>query len=84
MTEEEYLVLDELYFVTSFDNLKQETNLSEESLKLTLKTTIEKGWVRCFNSPEEEIEITMDDFEEHYTSFFYLASKKGLFAHNAQ
>ncbi|KXX71779.1 hypothetical protein [Flammeovirga sp. SJP92] len=84
MTDIEYDILDELYFVVSFKDLLSEVSLQEETLKTTLKSLIEKGWVRSFSSPSEEIEIELSDFENLYSSLYYLASKKGLLAHNSQ
>ncbi|MBB6458984.1 helix-turn-helix domain-containing protein [Flammeovirga kamogawensis] len=84
MTEIQYKILDELYFVTSFSSLKEEVNIDTATLGIELKTLIQKEWVRCFSSPSDEIEIAIKDFDTNFTSYHYLASKKGLFAHNSQ
>lgn len=84
MTDIEYEILDELYFVVSFHQLLKETSLTDDTLKQELKSLINKGWVRSFSSPSEEIDIDITHFDKLYQSLYYLASKKGLFAHNSQ
>lgn len=82
MTDIEYNILDELYFIINFKQLVSETQLSEETLKVELRKLIDKNWVRAFSSPDEEIDHS--NFEQLYSSLYYLASKKGLLAHNTQ
>lgn len=84
MTEGEFVVLDELYFVQSFAELEESTGLEEGELKEVLNTLLAKGWVRCLSSrgaePAADLERLPDAFREHY----YLASKAGLLAHNSR
>lgn len=84
MTEEEFDVLDELYFVQSFDFLLEELEMEEGALKTVLSALIVKGWVKCFFSMQEEAlshELQMDT---KYREYFYLATKEGLMAHNGR
>lgn len=84
MTEEEFDVLDELYFVQSFDFLLEELEMEAAALKTVLSALIEKGWVKCFFSMQEEAlshELQMDS---KYREYFYLATKEGLMAHNGR
>lgn len=82
MSELEFDVLDELYFVISFADLQQATTLSSSDLKAVLDSLFQKGWLKVFSSMSEELpeaEVRQDfDYEAHY----YLASKAGLLAHN--
>ncbi|MEO9871325.1 hypothetical protein [Ekhidna sp.] len=84
MTDEEFDILDELYFVTTYMNLKEATEFSDEQLKVNLINLAQKGWVRIYKSVDEESEIDQLDFEKNFERYFYLASKKGLFEHNSQ
>ncbi|WP_420315670.1 transporter [Ekhidna sp.] len=84
MTDDEFNIIDELYFVTSFDDLKNSTELSDEKLKSNLIQMAKKGWVRVYKNVSEESEVESLDMNKDYQSFFYLASKKGLFEHNTQ
>jgi hypothetical protein len=83
MTDLEYDVLDELYFLTSFQELSKRCQLNSEELKVVLGTLLEKGWLNCFiekDVPLQKEDVDLDAFSSQY---FYLASKSGLFAHNS-
>lgn len=85
MTDEEFDVLDELYFLQPFNYLLEELELSEEVLKETLKLLLTKKWIRCYKDTSDEIFKTEDlDFEHQYQKYHYLASKEGLLAHNGR
>ena len=83
MTDQEFDILDELYFVQTFDALLQSTHLSEPELKQWLNQLINKGLVKCLNSLTEEVLTQTPDFEDRYKKYFYLATKAGLLAHNS-
>ncbi len=82
MTALEDQVIDQLYFVTSFQDVKDQSGISEDELVLTLWNLIKKEWVKCFTTPETEIELSESEFNSNYGDYHYLASKKGLMAHN--
>lgn len=84
MSELEYDVLDELYFVQSFKALMQLTDLDEKELRAILKMLVDKGWVRCFMDVNDEVMPDKVDFELMYREYYYLASKAGLLAHNGR
>ncbi|WP_462249009.1 transporter [Ekhidna sp.] len=84
MTDEEFDIIDELYFVTAYNDLKEATAFSDEILKSSLLKMIEQGWVRIYKTVDEESEIEGLDMENNFKAYFYLASKKGLFEHNSQ
>ena len=84
MTDEEFDIIDELYFVTAYADLKEATDMSDAELKENLVKMAKKGWVRVYKSVDEESELDKLDFDNDYQSFYYLASKKGLFEHNSQ
>ena len=83
MSDLEYDVLDELYFVQSFKYLKDELQWDDQMLKETIEKLLQKEWIRCYASPTEELFGDEIDLETKYHSYFYLASKSGLFAHNS-
>jgi len=82
MSDLEFDVLDELYFVSSFSELKKSTEMDDQDLKPTLIKIHSKGWLRCFESPDDEIEPDNVDLEVQFRNYYYLASKEGLKAHN--
>ncbi len=83
MTDVEYDILDELYFVQSFVFLLKELGMSEHSLKKNLGTMIEKGWIKCFRQDNTEVFGEALAFDQNYREYLYLATKRGLMAHNA-
>ncbi len=84
MTDQEYDVLDELYFVVPFSHLRQELKMEEEALKDILQSLFRKGWIKCFLNASEEAVSSEVDLERQYHQYFYLASKAGLLAHNGR
>ena len=82
MTEAEFDIMDELYFVTSFEDIRDLSGLAEPTVVAILWKFINNGWVKCFSEPENEILVAEDDFKTKYTKYHYLASKQGLLAHN--
>ncbi|UZR93421.1 transporter [Chondrinema litorale] len=84
MSDIEFDVLDELYFVTWFSDLMETTELGEQELKNCLITLIKKGWVKCYkNIDEEELKDNLD-FDNKFCDYAYLATKAGLLAHNSK
>jgi len=84
MTDQEFDVLDELYFVQPYNYLLEELEIEDAELKSVLVQLVEKGWVKCFLSMQEEALSQELQLEEKYREYFYLASKEGLMAHNGR
>ena len=84
MTDEQFDLLDELYFIQPFDYLQQTLGWPEERLKKILLELAEEGWIRCYVSMEEEAVPEQVQLAKNYNRYFYLASKAGLFAHNGR
>lgn len=84
MTDKEYDILDELYFVTPFSLLADETGLDKSVLKSNLNNLVNKGFVRVYVSMDEEANEADLDMEKNFNKYYYLASKKGLFEHNSR
>lgn len=82
MSDLEYDVLDQLYFVQSFIQLNESLHWDEDMLRDTLEKLLKKGWIKCYSSPTEGIPEDEIDFPIQYRKYFYLATKEGLFAHN--
>ena len=55
MTDLEFDVLDELYFVTPYKDLVSNLDLSEKEVLQTLKQLNEKKWVKCFINESDEL-----------------------------
>ena len=83
MSDLEYDVLDELYFVQSYSQLRETLQWDDQMLKSTIESLLQKDWIRCYSSPTEELLGNDIDLETRFQSYYYLASKAGLFAHNS-
>lgn len=78
-------ILDELYFVTSFSDLAKNLNLPAETLGLELQKLLALEFVKCFYpDPDSEILPNPETFMKDCQHYFFLATKKGLLAHNSR
>lgn len=84
MSEAEFDVLDELYFVQPYQHLLAELEMEDAELKSVLMSLIDKGWVKFFLSMEEEALSDELQMDTKYREYFYLATKAGLMAHNGR
>lgn len=81
MTNAEYDLMDELYFIQSYQELKGKLGLSDPELSCLLLDMLGKGWVKVINRIDGE---DIPDFlPQQMDSYSYLATKAGLFAHNS-
>ena len=83
LSEKEFEILDELYFLVSFEELANTLDMEQNILKQVLGGMIEKRWVKCFTEPEQDIDYHDVDFLNQFDKYHYLASKEGLFIHNS-
>jgi hypothetical protein len=84
MTELQFDILDELYFVIEFEDLSNQSGIARKKLIPELRKMLEKGWIKVF---EGEIELEPDKVspdDDEFVTYRFLASKKGLFAHNSK
>lgn len=85
MTDIQYLILDELYFVTNFSTLLNAVDLASDRLKDELIVLIQNEWVKILdNDRDYELDYEPHIFSQNFDSYYYLATKKGLFEHNSQ
>lgn len=81
MTDEEFDLLDELYFIQSYAGLKDALGWEDSRLAGVLQGAYRKGWVRCYDDPGREVTDRRVDLAKDYARYHYLASKAGLLAH---
>lgn len=85
MTDTEFDVLDELYFVTTFPDLQQRTGLSATTLEQQLRNLLEQGLIRSYwPDPDTELAYEPTSFGAIVRDCFFLASKEGLLQHNTR
>lgn len=81
MTNDEFDLLDELYFLQSYQYLKSSLEWEDHKLLENLAQLLEKGWIRCYVAPENEIFDALPLTDKGKT-YYYLATKEGLLNHN--
>lgn len=84
MTDVEFDVMDELYFVQSFDYLTEELSMSADEIKPVLKELLDRGWIKCLYNMNDEVFKESLNFDLEFKNYYYLASKAGLLAHNGR
>ena len=77
-------MLDELYFVVSFNELQTTLDLEADELKNVLQTLLRRDWVKCLSNQTDELSASEVNFEENYRDYFYLATKSGLLSHHGK
>jgi hypothetical protein len=84
MTENEFDILDELYFVASYPDLRSTLSLSDDELCEGLQSLLSKGYIRIMY-PDQDTEHAYDPdtFGKHCQDYFFLATKAGLVVHNS-
>lgn len=82
MTDAEFELLDELYFVISYHHLKERLGWGDEQLCEQLTSLFTQGWLRVFKSPNDTMDFDLIS-DEILMNAYLLASKAGLKAHNS-
>lgn len=84
MSDNEFDILDELYFVTSYADLKSTLSLTDEELCKGLESLLEKAYIKIlYPDQDTEQDYTPEAFAKHCKDYYYLATKAGLFVHNS-
>jgi hypothetical protein len=81
----EFDVMDEVYFISSFQQIADNTNATTEELMAVLKSLLQKEFIHqlIYNSTLHDFE-KMDKYDEaQLETASYVASRKGLLAHNS-
>ena len=85
VTDPEFDLLDELYFVTPFRTLLQKTGLPAAELENQLRALLEQGLIRSYwPDPDTELAYETTSFGAIARDAAYLASKEGLLQHNTR
>ncbi len=82
MSDEEFDLIDELYFVQRYDFIKESLGWEDKKLLITLNSLYRSGMIKCLTSPDTE-RFDVVDISAEGKNLFYLATKKGLMAHNS-
>lgn len=82
MTDAEFDLMDELYFVQPFEHIKETLKWEDEFLLKNLQLLYSQGYIKCLETPDQERFDEVDVLKEG-EKLFFLATKKGLMAHNS-
>lgn len=83
MNDEEFDLMDELYFVQPYGYLMESLGWEEELLLATLQSLFSQGYIKCLDNPDTERFGAVDIIKEG-KDLYFLATKKGLMAHNTR
>jgi hypothetical protein len=84
MSDLEFEVIDNLYFVQRFEALIKEVEIDEKIMQKILLDLFQKEWVKVMDMQTDEEISDTDVWTKNYSNYFYLATKKGLLAHNTK
>jgi hypothetical protein len=81
MNDEEFDLMDELYFVQPYGYLLETLDWEEVLLLSTLQRLFDQGYIKCLDDPDSERFGAVDIMKEG-KGLYFLATKNGLMAHN--
>lgn len=83
MSDNEFDLIDELYFVQSYDVIKEALKWESELLNSTLFSLYQKDYIKILIGHDDEFSSVIEAYEKfNWEDKYYLASKKGLLLHN--
>ncbi|HSY62243.1 MAG TPA: hypothetical protein VK796_10220, partial [Cytophaga sp.] len=77
MTDLEFDLIDNLYFVQRFETLCDAMEIGEEELKKMLFQMVQKDWVKVMDMQTDEEIVDAEVWTKNHSGYFYLATKKG-------
>jgi len=81
MSDSEFEVMDELYFVQPYSYLAETLGWEDERLLDILQSLYEKGYIKCLDNPDTE-RFGEVQLPKEGKGLYFLATKNGLMAHN--
>ena len=84
MTDQEFDLMDELYFVKTFTELTDVKHIKHQTIIETLKQLLEQHWVKILDENDNEIGYNATSFAKNINNYHFIATKAGLLAHNGR
>jgi len=84
MTDYEFDLLEELYFIRSYSDLSTSLGWANHLLIAQLHNLYMKGWLRCVALIDGDTPPENPDILNFATEYHYVASKEGLMQHNTR
>ncbi|WP_296620825.1 hypothetical protein [Marivirga sp.] len=82
MNEQEIDLLDELYFVQSFKDVKSALDWKDEDVQKHLYSLNQKEYIKMLINHDEEYDGNKELNSIPWNDLYFLATKKGLLEHN--
>lgn len=86
LSEDEFDLLDELYFVQHFSTVQENTGWTEEHIITTLVLLFQKEFIKVLTDHDTEFSGIINppgrDSDVPWKILYFLATKKGLMVHN--
>ncbi|MBK6266318.1 hypothetical protein JKA74_14825 [Marivirga sp. S37H4] len=83
MNDNEFDLLDELYFVQSYKEIKEALQWGDDKLIESLFSLYCKGFIKVLIAQDEEYSSNISTPQQvKWEEMYYLATKKGLLEHN--
>lgn len=84
LTDVEFDILDEVYFVTDYPSVQHQLDRSEQALQEGLQSLLEKGYVQQLFFDKTHGDYVKQEVPDltALSRYHYLATKEGLLAHN--
>ena len=84
LNDNEFDLLDELYFVQSYQELREALSWTEELLNTVLKSLLQKAYIKFLEDHDTEIDTkqALQLPSSAYPELLFLATKQGLMIHN--
>jgi hypothetical protein len=82
MNEQEIDLLDELYFVQPYSEIKKALDWEDTVLQKHLYSLSQKEYIKILVNHDEEYDNSSDLESIPWINLYFLATKKGLLEHN--
>ncbi|WP_375577604.1 hypothetical protein ABWH96_11125 [Marivirga tractuosa] len=82
MNDQEIDLLDELYFVQSYNEVKEALVWEDKDLQNQLFSLYQKEYIKVLINQDEDYKGDMDLNTIPWKDLYFLATKKGLLEHN--
>lgn len=82
MNEQEIDLLDELYFVQSYRDVKSALDWKDEDVQKYLYSLNQKEYIKMLINHDEEYDGSKELNSIPWNNLYFLATKKGLLEHN--
>ena len=86
LSDLEFLILDELYFISSYNTVLQNVGYDEEIFRSALISLLEKGWISQmkYDSGRNDFERFDEADSTSISKSYFVATKQGLLIHNSR